>query len=49
MCADCLKDGEDFETEISRAKFEELSKHHFDKIIPVIKDCLRDANVTHID
>ena len=42
---DCLKDGEDFSYNMTRSKFEEINKKHFDKIVPVIEACLKDAGL----
>jgi len=43
---DALKDGEDFSYNMTRSKFEEINKKHFDKIVPVIEACLKDAGVS---
>jgi len=40
-----LADGEDFNTTISRAKFEELCLPHFRKCMPPVENVLKDANI----
>ena len=40
-----LADGEDFNTTISRAKFEELCLPHFRKCMPPVESVLKDANI----
>jgi L1 cell adhesion molecule like protein len=40
-----LADGEDFNTTISRAKFEELCLPHFRKCMPPVEAVLKDANI----
>ncbi|CAO2142669.1 unnamed protein product [Urochloa humidicola] len=42
---DCLYEGIDFYTTISRAMFEELNMDLFRKCIEIVEDCLRDAKV----
>jgi L1 cell adhesion molecule like protein len=41
---DALADGEDFNTQISRAKFEELCMDLFRKCMPPVENVLKDAN-----
>ena len=43
---DALAEGEDFNITISRPEFEEMCKTHFDKLIPVVEQTLKDANLT---
>ena len=43
---DALKNTLDFSLNLTREKFNELNQANFDKIIPVIKGCLRDGSVT---
>nr|GEV08592.1 heat shock cognate 70 kDa protein-like [Tanacetum cinerariifolium] len=42
---DCLHEGIDFSTKISRAKFEELNATYFNKCIQLLKECLRDGDM----
>ncbi|KAK9055302.1 hypothetical protein SSX86_026384 [Deinandra increscens subsp. villosa] len=42
---DCLYDGTDFSTKVTRAKFEELNLGFFNKCIEHVKSCLRDGNM----
>ncbi|GKD70968.1 heat shock cognate 70 kDa protein-like protein, partial [Tanacetum coccineum] len=46
---DCLHEGIDFSTKISRAKFEELNATYFDKCIQLLKECLRDGDMKKKD
>ena len=43
---DSLSDNEDFNISISREDFEEICKNEFDKIIPIIEQCLKEAKLT---
>ena len=43
---DALSDGNDFSCTITRQKLNALNQKHFNKIIPVIEGCLKDAKVT---
>jgi len=43
---DALYEGEDFHVMLTREKFEEINKAHFDKIIPVIEKCITCAKLT---
>ncbi|XP_045815379.1 heat shock 70 kDa protein 18-like [Trifolium pratense] len=42
---DCLKQGIDFYSQISRTKFEELNKNHFSKCMEIVEKCLIDSGV----
>lgn len=44
-----LIDGEDFSHTLSRAKFEEINKKDFDKLIPIVEICLKDAGKSKSD
>nr|GEU96906.1 heat shock cognate 70 kDa protein-like [Tanacetum cinerariifolium] len=46
---DCLHEGIDFSTKISRAKFEELNATYFDKCILLLEECLRDGKMKKRD
>ncbi|GKE05524.1 heat shock cognate 70 kDa protein-like protein, partial [Tanacetum coccineum] len=46
---DCLHEGIDFFTTISRAKFEELNATYFDKCIKLLEECLRDGEMKKKD
>ncbi|GJX74959.1 heat shock cognate 70 kDa protein [Tanacetum coccineum] len=46
---DCLYEGIDFFTTISRAKFEELNATYFDKCIKLLEECLRDGEMLKKD
>nr|GEU96905.1 heat shock cognate 70 kDa protein-like [Tanacetum cinerariifolium] len=46
---DCLHEGMDFSTKISRAKFEELNATYFDKCILLLEECLRDGEMKKRD
>ena len=41
-----LAEGKDFNITISRPEFEDMCKTHFDKLIPVVEDTLKDAKLT---
>ncbi len=43
---DTLAEGEDFNITISRPEFEDMCKTHFEKLIPIVEDTLKDANLT---
>ena len=43
---DALAEGEDFNITISRPEFEDMCKTHFDKLIPIVEETLKDANLT---
>ncbi|GAU42343.1 hypothetical protein TSUD_287770 [Trifolium subterraneum] len=42
---ECLKQDIDFYSTISRAKFEELNKNHFNKCMEIVEKCLVDSGV----
>ncbi|GKB49657.1 heat shock cognate 70 kDa protein-like protein, partial [Tanacetum coccineum] len=42
---DCLHEGIDFSTKISRAKFEELNATYFNKCIHLLEECLLDGEM----
>lgn len=42
---DCLFEGEDFSSMITRAKFEEINSNFFKKCIMTVEKCLSDANM----
>lgn len=42
---DCLNEGIDFSTSITRAKFEDLNRDFFDKCMEPVEKCLSDANM----
>ncbi|CAJ2666203.1 unnamed protein product [Trifolium pratense] len=42
---ECLNQGIDFYSPISRAKFEELNKNHFNKCMEIVEKCLIDSGV----
>ncbi|GJU54852.1 heat shock cognate 70 kDa protein-like protein, partial [Tanacetum coccineum] len=46
---DCLHEGIDFSTKISRAKFEELNATYFDKCIQLLESCLFDGEMKKKD
>lgn len=46
---DCLHEGIDFSTRISRAKFEKLNATYFDKCIQLLEECLRDGEMKKTD
>nr|GEY18104.1 probable mediator of RNA polymerase II transcription subunit 37c [Tanacetum cinerariifolium] len=46
---DCLHEGIDFSTKISRAKFEELNATYFDKCIQLLQSCLFDGEMKKED
>ncbi|GKB48542.1 heat shock cognate 70 kDa protein, partial [Tanacetum coccineum] len=46
---DCLHEGIDFSTKISRAKFEELNVTYFDKCIQLLESCLFDGEMKKED
>ncbi|KAI3805753.1 hypothetical protein L1987_21638 [Smallanthus sonchifolius] len=47
---DCLHEGIDFFTKISRAKFEELNSSYFEKCIKLVEKCLFDGEIKkHVD
>ncbi|KAK7295692.1 hypothetical protein RJT34_18603 [Clitoria ternatea] len=46
---DSLHEGIDFYSSISRAKFEELNKDHFDRCMKLVEECLKDAKMDKCD
>ena len=42
---DAIAEGEDLTVNVTRAKLEQICKHHFDKFTPMIDTLLRDANL----